>query len=496
MPIGRLASPGCPDANREIGGPRRYQKIMQSPDRLTEPLGTARVVRSARWSLQRSQVRWVLIIGDLLLVNTAAVIALWLGVQRSTWWLAVASWDTFSVWFLFLSFIWFACAEVMDLNDLRVAGVALRAVRATLGVVLVTLAVYLVVYFVAAPQTLPRHLIVFFAIAAAFLLSVWRGLFALALGTGPLARRVAVVGAGSSAAALLQAIREHAARYYSVTAVFDLTARVPDLTARNMADLDEVIVGEQEDLSADWLAAVVGWREQGIQVVNMATVFEELTGRVPVEHVGRNWSVLLPLEQDATRGLNGALKRATDLALAALALLVALPLLPLIALAIHLDARAPVLLRQVRVGKNGRVFTLYKFRTMIPDAEPPGVALWAEEQDPRVTRVGRFLRRFKLDEVPQFWNVLRGEMSLVGPRPERPEIVQDLEREIPFYRLRHVVRPGVTGWAAVRFPYGRSVNDALVKLQYDLYYLKHQSLTLDVLILVKTLGAVVTPPRA
>jgi lipopolysaccharide/colanic/teichoic acid biosynthesis glycosyltransferase len=123
------------------------------------------------------------------------------------------------------------------------------------------------------------------------------------------------------------------------------------------------------------------------------------------------------------------------------------------------------------------------------------MALWAEEDDPRVTRVGKILRRLKLDEIPQFWNVLRGEMSLVGPRPERPEIVENLQQVIPFYRLRHVVRPGLTGWAAVRFPYGRSVRDALVKLQYDLYYLKHQSLTLDALILFKTLGAILTPPR-
>lgn len=469
---------------------------MQSPNPLTEPVGTVRAVRAERWSLQRSQVRWVLILGDLLLVNAAAVIALWLGLQRSTWWLAVGSWDSFTAWFLFLSLIWFVCAQVMDLYDLRVAGVASRAVRATLGVVLATLAVYLVAYFIAAPQTLPRHLIVFFAVAAAILLSAWRGLFALAVGTGPLARRVAVVGAGTSAAALLQAIREHANRYYNVIAVLDSTARLPDPATRSISGLDEVIVGAQDDLSAEWLATVVGWREAGAQIVNMAAVFEELTGRVPVEHVGKNWSLLLPLEQDATRGLNGVLKRGVDVVLAALALLVSAPFVPLIALAIRLDARGPILLRQTRVGKNGRVFTLYKFRTMIPNAEPQGVALWAEVEDPRVTGVGRFLRRFKLDEVPQFWNVLRGEMSLVGPRPERPEIVQELTQEIPFYRLRHVVRPGVTGWAAVRYPYGRSVNDALIKLQYDLYYLKHQSLSLDALILVKTLGAIVTPPRA
>jgi len=279
-----------------------------------------------------------------------------------------------------------------------------------------------------------------------------------------------------------------------VVAQFDST-RETETASRNVAGLDEVIVTAQEDLNDDWLAALVAWREQGVQIVNMAAVYEELTGRVPVEHVGKNWSVLLPLEQDATRGLSGVLKRLVDLLLATLALLVAAPFLPLIALAIRLNGRGTILLRQKRVGQYGRVFTLYKFRTMVPEAEPPGVAMWAEEDDPRVTKVGKFLRRFKLDEVPQFWNVLRGEMSLVGPRPERPEIVENLQRDIPFYRLRHVVRPGVTGWAAIRFRYGRSVNDALVKLQYDLYYIKHQSAILDTLILVKTLGAVLVPPQ-
>lgn len=468
---------------------------MHSPKRLTESLTPVPAARTPRWSLQRSQVRWTLVVGDLVLVNLAALAALWLGIQRSSWWLALDSWDSFTLWFLFLSVIWFLSASVMDLYDLRVAGSPRRAVGATLGVVLGTLAVYLVVYFFAAPQSLPRHLIVFFAVIAAGLLSVWRWLFALAMGTGPLARRVAIVGGGASTAALLQAIREQASGYYAVIALFDST-REAESTSRSVAALDEVIVTAQEDLNDEWLAALVAWREQGVQIVNMAAVYEELTGRVPVEHVGKNWSVLLPLEQDSTRGLNGALKRIADLLLASLALLIAAPFIPFIALAIRLNGRGAILLRQQRVGQNGRVFRLYKFRTMVPEAEPPGVAMWADEDDPRVTRAGRFLRRFKLDEIPQFWNVLRGEMSLVGPRPERPEIVENLQREIPFYRLRHVVRPGITGWAAIRFRYGRSVNDALVKLQYDLYYIKHQSAMLDTLILVKTLGAVLVPPQA
>lgn len=463
---------------------------MKQPFPVTAP-------RAARFSLQRSQLRWTLVLGDLALVNLAALAALWLGIQRSTWWLAVGTWDSFSLWFLSLSALWFVMAQVMDLYDLRVAGLPRRAVGATLKVVAATLAIYLVAYFIAAPQTLPRHLIVFFAVIAAALLSLWRAGFALALGAGPLARRVAVVGGGASAQELMQAIRESAHKYYAVETVLDPAAPFGEnaLRALQNGGLDEVILGAQEDLDDAWLTALVACREQGTQISNMAAVYEELTGRVPVEHVGRTWNMLLPLEQDATRGLGGVFKRAVDLTLAGFALLALSPLLGLIALAVRLDSPGTALYRQARVGQGGRVFTLYKFRTMVADAEPAGVAVWATEDDPRVTRVGKLLRRIKLDELPQFWNVARGEMSLVGPRPERPELVSGLQKAIPFYGLRHVVRPGLTGWAATHFRYGRSVNDALIKLQYDLYYIKHQSLGLDALILVKTLGTMFSPPR-
>lgn len=460
-------------------------------------------VRVPHVSLQRSQVRWLLIGGDLALVNLAALAALWLGIQRSTWWLAVAAWDSFALWFFFLSALWFVLAQVMDLYDLRVAGLPRRAVGATLAVVLGTLAIYFVIYFIADPQTLPRHIIVFFAVIAAVLLASWRGLFALALGAGPLARRVAIVGGGASAQALVQAIRENAANYYDVGAVIDPAAQKPGIFASldeipgfpNRA-LDELILATGDELDQELLSTLVAYREQGVPITHMATVYEELTGRVPVEHIGKTWTAHLPLEQDATQGLNGFLKRTLDVVLAGIALIVLAPFAPLLAFAVRLDSRGAVILKQTRIGKNGQVFTLYKFRTMIAEAELPGIAQWAEENDPRVTRVGRWLRRWKLDEAPQFFNVLRGEMSLVGPRPERPEWVEHLQREIPFYRLRHVVRPGLTGWAAVRFRYGRSVDDALVKLQYDLYYIKHQSLYLDLLILAKTLGAVLLPPAS
>jgi len=165
---------------------------------------------------------------------------------------------------------------------------------------------------------------------------------------------------------------------------------------------------------------------------------------------------------------------------------------PVIAPLLWLDSPGSLLLRQTRVGRGGREFLMWKLRTMVPDAERHTGPQWAADDDPRVTRVGRILRKTRLDEAPQLINVLRGEMSLIGPRPERPEFVSELSQTIPFYRTRHVIKPGITGWAQVRYEYGNSEADALVKLQYDLYYIRHRSLALDVVILLRTVGIVLT----
>jgi exopolysaccharide biosynthesis polyprenyl glycosylphosphotransferase len=190
-----------------------------------------------------------------------------------------------------------------------------------------------------------------------------------------------------------------------------------------------------------------------------------------------------------TRGM----KRLVDLAGASLVFLLALPLMVLAAAAIKISSAGPALYRQARVGLNGRVFTIVKFRSMKVDAEAGTGAVWSTPgRDSRVTAVGGFLRRSRIDELPQLWNVLRGDMSLVGPRPERPEFVEGLTENIPFYGLRHAVRPGLTGWAQVRYPYGASVEDALQKLQYDLFYIKNRSMALDLYIMFETLKTVVT----
>jgi exopolysaccharide biosynthesis polyprenyl glycosylphosphotransferase len=183
-------------------------------------------------------------------------------------------------------------------------------------------------------------------------------------------------------------------------------------------------------------------------------------------------------------------KRAFDLVASCVLLLVSLPVLLLAAICIYLESGLPVLYRQERVGRGGRIFTLYKLRSMRQDAERSGAPQWAAANDDRTTRVGRFLRKSRIDELPQIFNVLRGEMSFVGPRPERPVFVDQLGKQIPFYALRHSVMPGITGWAQVRYSYGASVDDAVEKLQHDLYYVKNNSLFLDIMILFATVEVV------
>jgi lipopolysaccharide/colanic/teichoic acid biosynthesis glycosyltransferase len=218
----------------------------------------------------------------------------------------------------------------------------------------------------------------------------------------------------------------------------------------------------------------------------MTSLYERLTGKVSVDHAGRNIHVALPLSDSPLRRLFAAGKRLFDLLASLLGLAVLALVVPVVAMANAFGNRGPLFYRQTRVGKGGNHFGLLKLRTMIPDAEKGRGAVWATEDDVRVTPFGRFLRKVRIDELPQFWNILKGEMSLVGPRPERPEFVARLVSALPFYQARHAVQPGLTGWAQVRYGYGSSVQDALVKLQYDLYYIKNQSVYLELSILAKT----------
>jgi exopolysaccharide biosynthesis polyprenyl glycosylphosphotransferase len=229
-------------------------------------------------------------------------------------------------------------------------------------------------------------------------------------------------------------------------------------------------------------------RLDGVAFAHLASVYEDYTGKIAVENLRPSWLIFAP--GFAKGRLLNTSKRLLDIVASTAGLLLSLPLSLFAISAIRLSSPGPVLYRQRRVGQHGRVFVLYKFRSMRADAESATGAVWAKQNDDRIFPIGRFLRKTRIDELPQLWNVLRGDMSLVGPRPERPEFVTGLTKDIPFYGQRHMVKPGVTGWAQVSYSYADSVESSLEKLQYDLFYIKNLSITLDLFILFKTVKTV------
>jgi sugar transferase (PEP-CTERM system associated) len=229
-------------------------------------------------------------------------------------------------------------------------------------------------------------------------------------------------------------------------------------------------------------------RLAGVKIEEAASWLEKISGRIEIEQLNPSWLIFTDGFRFSTAFR--IVRRLLNFSVAFVGLVLALPLIPFIVLAIKLDSPGPVFYRQKRVGRQGIIFHCYKFRTMRQDAEADTGATWATDDDPRITRVGRFLRSSRLDEIPQLWCVLKGDMHFVGPRPERPEFVAWLSTEVPYYGVRHVVRPGVTGWAQVQYKYGNTLEDAREKLQYDLFYIKNASIGLDMLIMFQTIKIV------
>ena len=334
-----------------------------------------------------------------------------------------------------------------------------------------------------------------------------RGAAYMARRSGLLARRVLIVGSGPEASSVAAQLKSSSVfphvlvGYYPVKGTVDGTRWIQDSAARAFSTdmtidevavkyrVDEIIVAVREQrgvgLPMDQLLAS---RIRGIPVIDLGGFAERTCGEVPIDSLKASW--LVYGRGFAQGGLRTAIKRDFDRAASLLLLIIASPIMILTAIAIKLESRGPILYLQERVGFRGRSFMCPKFRSMVIDAEKDGVARWATRNDSRVTRVGAVIRACRIDELPQLVSVLRGEMSLVGPRPERPAFVRQLQAQIPFYDIRHSVKPGVTGWAQVRYRYGASVEDARKKHQFDLYYVKNHSLFLDLLVLVETVSVV------
>jgi len=462
-----------------------------------------------RPQLQISERRLLIAAGDIVAVIAAVLISLRI-------WTIVARYDfsldfilSQSSWFIFLLGLWLLLASANDFYDLRVSANRARTTRRLLVITAQTWIVYVVVFFISPPITLPRLFILYYGVSSFILILLWRLSRPFLVGWVSQPRRTLIVGADWAARSLLDAIRDYAADEYEIRGIIStsrddvgqMVEGVPVLGTgadlMNFARRDrisELIITATHNLPGETFQAVMDAYENGITVMPMPLVYEGITGRVPVEHVNNDWAVvLLPIKNtDGAFDPYPVFKRLMDVSIALVGLAVFAVLLPFIALIQKLDSRGNIFYSQDRVGRNGSTFRVYKLRSMIPDAEAGTGAVFASKDDPRVTRAGRFMRKTRLDEVPQLVNVLRGDMSMIGPRPERPEHVIRLQEKIPFYRTRLIVRPGLTGWAQVRYDYGLTDEDALVKLQYDLYYIRHQSLLLDLNIMLRTVGKVVS----
>jgi exopolysaccharide biosynthesis polyprenyl glycosylphosphotransferase len=411
---------------------------------------------------------------------------------------------------LTLALVWLLLAHGMDLYDLRVAGRFTASIPSIVLAGMITTVGYLFIPFITPAPPASHLLMGAFPLLSTAMLLAGRFLYTRLLAQPVFQQRVLIVGAGWAGRTIAEALArtcrdsvyivgfvdDDAAKQGSVVEVGEQRVRVlggrrelkPLIGAQRVTTL---VLAITHEIEGELFQTLMDCLEFGVEIVPMPVLYEQLTGKVPVEHIGDNWYMAMPIDHPGTKRLNRLIKRLTDVALASLGLLLLLPFLPILALAIYIDSPGPIFYTQERVGEGGKIFKVYKFRSMVPDAEK-GEAVWAQENDPRVTRVGRLLRKTHVDEFPQFLNILKGEMSAVGPRPERPEFVAELAEEIPFYRTRHAVKPGMAGWSLVKYGYASSKEDAKIKIQYDLYYIKHQSFWLDMVILIKTIIDTIT----
>jgi sugar transferase (PEP-CTERM system associated) len=374
--------------------------------------------------------------------------------------------------------------------------------RILIAVLAATLAAVILLRIIPALGLAVRNVAILsaFMVPAAYL---WRWTFERAFIRFLLPVRVLIVGAGwagTTIGTVLAPIREFRvvgyvdddpgkrSRQIGSVAVLGTTSDIQAIVERHDPGL--IVLAITHEKRGKLFRTMLDCKMNGIELCDMPTLYEELTGRVPVNHVRDSWFVYSSLRGIRKTVYAVRLKRLLDIAFSFFGLVLSLPITILALLAIAIESGSPVLYKQKRAGQHEREFWLVKFRSMSFGAEDGTGAVWAKPKDDRVTKVGRAIRLLRIDEIPQMWNVLKGEMSFIGPRPERPEFVKELNGKIPYYSIRHTIKPGITGWAQVNYPYGASEEDAMEKLQYDLFYLKNMSALLDLHILLRTIRVV------
>ena len=458
------------------------------------------------WRVRTREQRSILLIGDAL----ASLLALFGGLY---FWGQKDAWLKFSLnflqqrvelWFYLLPLIWIVfLVELYDphrARDLRqtVAGISLAALAGLLF--------YAMVYLISPKGSLPRLGIGVFLVFASVLTLIWRLVYIQIFTAQAFLRRVLVIGAGKAGETLAQVYNELRPQPFFLVGFMDddpkkignhlegfpiLAGNDRLLEIIEAKAITEIVIAITGEVQGSTFQVLLDAQESGVDIIPMPTLYEELMGRVPIHHLESEWLIRSFVNDARVGGFYELTKRLLDILVSLVGMIICILLTPFTAIIILLDSGFPILYKQIRSGKGSRLYYIYKFRTMYKDAEKNGKVQVTHEKDDRITRVGGFLRRTHIDELPQFWNVLRGEMSIVGPRAERPELIIDYQKEIPLYRARLLVKPGITGWAQVNYGYSATIAQTVVKLEYDLYYIKNRSLLMDVLIILRTLTQVI-----
>ena len=410
------------------------------------------------------------------------------------------------IWFYLLPVAWLLL--MIELYEPHVASNWRKTLRGIAIAAFVGIVIYSLVFIIRVdPNALPRIGVGAFLVFASFLTMLWRWLYIRFYTSSGQMRRMLIVGAGKAGETLAETFLSFSPPPFNIVGYIDddpgkvgksvhgfpiLAGSQDLLTLIDDHRVSDLIIAVSGAMQGVTFQTILDAQEKGIEVTRMPTLYEEMSGRVPIHHLESDWVIRSFIDQARVSGIYILAKRLMDILGGLAGLSIFIFLFPFTALATLIDSGLPIFYSQIRLGRGGRIFKIYKFRTMYQNAEADGLAKLAEKNDPRITRIGNLLRRTRLDEFPQFWNVLRGEVSLVGPRAERPELVASFQKQIPFYRARLLVKPGLTGWAQINYGYVSTVGDTAVKLEFDLYYIKHRTLMMDFNIILRTIGTMLT----
>lgn len=482
-------------------------------------------IRTAPLRLRPSEYRSILWMGDLIMaiISVFASLYAWgqynltvnyprlyekLALANPSWTDAKLERETWlrldinvPIWFYLLPIIWMLL--LVDLYEPHVAGSGRKTTRGIALAAFIGLLGYSLVFILQQNANMPRIGVGSFLLFASLLTLLWRTIFIRIYKSTGQRRRVLLIGAGKAGQTLAQLYHSLGTRSFNLIGYIDDDEQKVGKTICNLQvigssehlldliddyHISDIVIAINGEIQGTTFQSILDAQEKGVEVMRMPILYEEMTGRVPVHHLESDWIIRSFVDGLRVSGFYELMKRLLDVLGGLVGVVVFALSYPFLALAVFIDSGLPIFYSQTRLGRGGLVFNIYKYRTMRQDAEADGEARLASENDPRVTRVGKFMRKMRLDELPQFWNVLRGEMSLVGPRAERPELVAEFQKQIPFYRARLLVKPGLSGWAQINYGYVASVTETSVKLEYDLYYIKHRTIGMDFQIILRTVG--------